>query len=375
MLPCVAAASREDDLKALRARIDTLRTELDGRESDRREARDALRASETAISQATRALAALEAEGRQLRAAVKELEERRGALGRELAAREAALGRLLAARAAGGTPGVFRLLLAGEEPSEIARRLHYLSRLSQAAARVIDMHRAGLAELERLRGESQARARELRDVETRQRADRDRVVAERRERRKVLERIARELRSGKRQMQQMVADERRLARVVQEIGRVLATRPGAGYRPVRPPAAAPLAAPRSFVSLRGSLAWPVHGELSRRAAAQRAGRSGGKGVFIRAPQGEAVRAVAAGMVVFADWMRGFGNLLIVDHGEAYLSVYGHNDSLLKQAGEAVGFGEALATVGASGGREESGVYFEIRHQGEAIDPLPWIGAR
>ena len=370
----MAGATREDDLKALRARIDALRTELDSRESDRREARDALRASETAISEATRALAGLEAESRQLRASASQLAEQQRSLEQQLATRQSALGRLLAARATVRAPDLVRLALSGEDPSEVARQLYYLSVLSKAAARVIEAHRAGLAELERLRGESAARASELRDVEARQRADRERVLAERRERRRVLEQIAGALRTGRRQIQQMQADEKRLSRVVQEISRVLANRPGAGYRQAEP-APAPGAAGQPFANLRGTLRWPVRGELATRDRTQRSVRTGSKGVFIRAPQGDAVSAVAQGRVVFADWMRGFGNLLIIDHGDSYLSVYGHNDSLLKRPGDAVGSGETIATVGASGGSEESGVYFELRHLGEAVDPSSWVRSR
>jgi len=97
-----------------------------------------------------------------------------------------------------------------------------------------------------------------------------------------------------------------------------------------------------------------------------------KGVFIRAPEGQPVRAIAGGQVVYADWMRGFGNLLIVDHGQAYLSIYANNDSLLKQVGENVTVGETLATTGASGGNEETGLYFELRHSCRAFDPLRWV---
>ena len=368
------AAPREDDLNALRARITALKAELENRETDRREARDALRASESAISEATRALAALEAQGRQARDELSRLGERRRGLEQELAVRQAALGRLLAARAAAGAPDVVRLALSGEHPSEVARQLYYLSVLSRAAARLIEAHRTGLAELERLRGESASRARELGEIEARQRADREKVLAERRERRRVLERIAGELRSGQRAMKRMLADEQRLARLVQEIGRVLASRPGAGYRrSERLPE--PGSDSRPFASLRGSLGLPVRGELAGRFRAQRGAQGGSKGLFIRAPEGEAVRAVAAGRVVYADWMRGFGNLLIVDHGDAYLSIYGNNESLLKQSGDSVSAGETVATVGASGGRDDSGVYFELRHLGQAFDPLRWVKAR
>jgi septal ring factor EnvC (AmiA/AmiB activator) len=98
-------------------------------------------------------------------------------------------------------------------------------------------------------------------------------------------------------------------------------------------------------------------------------------LFIRAAEGDAVHSIANGRVVFADWMRGFGNLLIVDHGEAYLSIYANNESLLRQTGDQVAAGDTIATVGASGGREESGLYFELRHLGQAVDPLRWVKLR
>jgi septal ring factor EnvC (AmiA/AmiB activator) len=98
-------------------------------------------------------------------------------------------------------------------------------------------------------------------------------------------------------------------------------------------------------------------------------------VFFRAPEGDEVHAVAAGRVVFADWLRGYGNLLILDHGDDYLSVYANNESVLKRVGDAVHAGDAVATVGASGGNESSGLYFELRHQGRAFDPAPWLRSK
>jgi septal ring factor EnvC (AmiA/AmiB activator) len=365
------AATREEDLNALRARIAALKSELESRETDRREARDALRASESAISEATRTLATLEAQRREARDELGRLAERQRILEQELAARQSTLGRLLAARAASGAPDIVRLTLSGQDPGEVARQLYYLSILSRAAACLIEADRAGLGELERLRGESANRARELGEIESQQRSDRERVLAERRERRRVLERIAGELRLAQREMNRMLADEQRLARLVREISRVLASRPGAGYQRSER-LAEPGTDGQPFASLRGSLGMPVRGELVGRFQAQQGAKAGSKGLFIRAAEGEPVRAVAAGRVVYADWMRGFGNLLIVDHGDAYLSIYGNNESLLKQPGDSVSAGETVATVGASGGRDESGVYFELRHLGQAFDPLRWV---
>jgi septal ring factor EnvC (AmiA/AmiB activator) len=129
----------------------------------------------------------------------------------------------------------------------------------------------------------------------------------------------------------------------------------------------------SFSSLRGKLRLPVAGDLTGRFGAPRgAAGTEAKGVFIRAPEGQPVRAIAPGQVVYSDWMRGFGNLLIVDHGEAYLSIYANNESVLKRVGELVATGETIATTGASGGNEETGLYFELRHLGKAFDPLRWV---
>jgi septal ring factor EnvC (AmiA/AmiB activator) len=371
------AATREEDLSALRARIESLRTELEGRESDRREARDALRASETAISNANRALQAREAEARAARAAITQIGARKSAQEHALEAQQEALGRLLAARAlsglSGGTPDFVRLALSGEDLADAARKLQYLAYLSREAARMIDAHRAGLAELARLRSDSEERAKELAGAETRERAERENLLKERREHRRLLERIAGDIRSAKKRIRVLEADESRLSRLVEEIGKVLTARPGAGYTRVSnvPDSSAQPAGP--FSALKGRLRLPVRGELAGRFGGQRTeSSSSAKGVFIRAPEGEPVRAVAAGRVVYADWMRGFGNLLIIDHGEAFLSIYGNNESLLKQTGDSVTLGEPLATVGQSGGNEQTGLYFELRHLGKPFDPLSWV---
>jgi septal ring factor EnvC (AmiA/AmiB activator) len=383
-----AGAAREEDLAALRSRIESLRSELEGRESDRREARDALRASEIAISDANRALQAAEAEARAARAAIADLAARRVSQERSLEAGQAGLGRLLAAQvisggapaSTAGTPDFVRLALSGEDLADAARKLHYLTYLSKAAAQKVEVHRNALVVAARLKAESEQKARDLAAIEARGRDDRERLLKERRERRRLLERISGEIRSARKRIQMLVADESRLTRLVEEIGKVLSARPGAGYGRVTmvPEASSVTSArlfeTRPFSALKGSLRLPVRGELAGRFGTPHpeGGMSTTKGVFIRAPEGEQVRAVGAGRVVYSDWMRGFGNLLIVDHGEAFLSIYGNNESLLKQTGDMVTLGEPLATVGQSGGNEQTGLYFELRHLGRAFDPLRWV---
>ena len=342
----------------MRARIRALSQQLEKKEETRKEARDALRDSERAISEANRTLAALEAQADQVRAEAAALAERRRALQRSLAERQAAVGRMLAARQAGGAPDALRVLLSGEDPAAVSRTLHYVGYVTRASAVMLEEYRSALAESERLAREALAKRERLRTLEAAGRADREKILAERRERRRVLARVALELRNSRKEIKVLRADEARLARLVEELARVVGAR---------------VEARGTFSKLRGRLSLPVRGELTGRFGAPRgAAGTESKGVFIRAPEGRPVRAVASGQVVYADWMRGFGNLLIVDHGEAYLSIYANAESLLKQVGDVVASGEAVATTGASGGNEETGLYFEMRHLGRAFDPLRWV---
>jgi murein hydrolase activator len=291
-----------------------------------------------------------------VRAEAGRLAERRRALGVQVAEREAAIARMLVARAAAGVPDVVIVTLSGSDPADLGRALHYLAHISRAVAALLAEQRAALAELERLGDEARSRAERLRAIERASRADRDKVLSERRERRHVLERVAADIRKNRREIRVLRADEARLARLVEAIGRT-------GL----------MSGTQTFSAMRGKLPLPVRGELTGRFGAPR-GAAGleAKGVFIRAREGQPVRAIAGGQVVYADWMRGFGNLLIVDHGESYLSIYANNESLLKELGDAVAPGEPIATTGSSGGNEETGLYFEMRHLGRAFDPLRWV---
>ena len=271
---------------------------------------------------------------------------------------------MILARHASGAPDAIKVVLSGEDPAQLARKLHNLEYVSRGAAELLAGYRAGIAELGRMAKEADARRERQRALEEASRADRAKILAERRERRRVLDRVAGDIRKSRREIGVLRADEARLARLVEEIGRVVYARISqVPEKNVQKSA---------FSSLRGKLRFPVRGELIRRFGAPTGAGMEAKGVFIRAAEGEQVRAVASGQVVYAEWMRGFGNLLIIDHGEKYLSIYANNESLLKQVGDVVAPGDSVATVGASGGNEETGLYFELRHLGRAFDPLRWV---
>lgn len=133
---------------------------------------------------------------------------------------------------------------------------------------------------------------------------------------------------------------------------------------------------RAFAELKGKLAWPVKGKLRRLFGRNKPlSNLRWQGVMIEAPSGAHVQAVSHGRIAFADWLRGLGNLIIIDHGNSYLSLYGHNESLFKTAGEWVNAGEVISTIGSSGGQKKPGLYFEIRRKGKPQNPTGWCKAK
>ncbi len=370
--PTTAAQKRE--LGELRERIEALQTRLAEAEETKTEAVDALRESERAISETNRTLRGLDEQQRALDARVAELRSRSSRTSGEIGAQQARLARLLYHQYLGAQPDAIKLLLNREDPNQVARQLHYLSHLSRARAELIRGLRANLGRLRELTDEGQRQSAELAALHLQQQTQRQRLEHEKHTRSEVLVKVSRQIDRQRREISTLRRDENRLARLVDQLTRMLARAKPGTLRNERVPEPGGEGSP--FAQLKGRLNLPVRGELRNRFGVPRedSGPSW-KGLFIAAPAGHEVKAIAAGRVVFADWLRGFGNLLIVDHGGGYMSLYGNNESLYKQVGAAIRGGEAIASVGNSGGNRDSGLYFEIRHQGRAFDPLGWVNLR
>ncbi len=372
--PLTTAQTKDEDLRALRARVEALKQELAAAEGARAEASDALRDSETAISEANRALRELGGERERLGGELARLGVQSRALKGRLETGREQLGRALAARYAAGEGAYLRVLASGDDPHRIARHLVYQTYLVRAQADLIARTREDLDRRTEIEAAARERVGALAEVERRARAERDALVARAAERRTVLARHADQIRTQRRDLEVAQRNEARLARLVAALARPAPQpAPRAPAPAVRRPAGPEAPATGAFGALKGQLPYPVRGELvARFGASESAAAASTKGVFIRAPGGADVKAVAPGRVVFADWMRGYGNLLILDHGDGYLSIYGNNESVLRRVGDAVHAGEAVAIVGASGGGEASGLYFETRFQGRPFDPVPWL---
>jgi septal ring factor EnvC (AmiA/AmiB activator) len=391
---------RKDELSGLRARIDSLRGELGKAEESRSEVADQLREGEVAISVAARRLNELSESRQTLSAELLALDRQIRALDQSTAVEQAQLARLLNRQFVGGDSDALRLLLAGKDPNQAARDRYFLTRLSVAKAGLTKELR-GVAEQKRtLREDVRHREMQIRDIETAHQNQHAQLLSEQQRRSALLEKIAGKVRSQRKEIGALQRDELRMTRLIEGLSKIAGRQRGAasqkrpknsqvgagktaksgkssGKAIVSVPNSDPGNVAGAFGKLRGQLTLPVAGTIAGRFGKRReegAGGGGGvwKGLFIRASEGTEIRTVANGTVVFSDWLRGFGNLLIVDHGDDFLSIYAFNQSLLRQVGETVKGGERVATAGNSGGNSESGLYFELRYQGQAFDPIQWM---
>jgi septal ring factor EnvC (AmiA/AmiB activator) len=393
----------------LKQELARLKQQLMAAEASRTEAADALAASEAAISRANRRLRELGEARAQLERQIDGLQQRT----RVVLASESRQQELLAAtmrqhdRLTLRDP--MRAFLAGDNPAELARDAEYYGYLGRAADRRIADLQERRAELAALEAESRQKHEELAAIADDEAHSRTQLLADQARRKLALDRLAKQIATQRQSIDKLERDERRLGTLIDQLSKLLAeqarrdaereaarkAREGAAAesasKPVAPPRTAPprAAAARpeadpppssEFAQLRGRLPMPVIGDITGRFGAPRKVEGAGsaptwKGIFIRAEAGTGVRAVAPGQVVFADWLRGFGNLMVIDHGGDFLSVYGNNESLLRNVGDRVAVGDVVAAVGNTGGIEQTGLYFELRFQGRPFDPLKWVAAR
>lgn len=466
-----ALAARQEQAKKqqaeLRSGISALQKEIDSQEVSRRDAASDLKESESAISSINLRLAEL---ARQKKLADDDLAKLSGQIaGQEklLKRRQADLADQLRAQYASGL-SPWAALLSGDDPQAIGRDLSYFGYISQAQAKAVGALRTAIQDLAALQDKSEARKKELAEVESETVGQKKKLEEQKHEREKVLARIQEQLERQRAQADTLERNDRRLGRLIMgldaEIARLAeearkaeekrkaeearraeearkaaqekrrelerqrkaaqeaeraarAAQAQAAQReqdqeqarearlqveraraqaraaeqaereqnrasaeaqrkppaPASQPQAAPGLEPEGgFTGLHKGLKPPVAGEIQGKFGAQRPDGGVWRGIVLRANEGTQVRVVAPGRVVYANWLKGFGNIIIVDHGNKYLSVYAYNQSLLKKVGDVLHGGDILATVGATGGQVEPGLYFEIRHNGLPVNPLLWL---
>jgi septal ring factor EnvC (AmiA/AmiB activator) len=357
-----SAELSERELRQVRSRIEALQRQLQRQTSRRDTLATELRAAETAAGELARNLATTRTElAAATRRAAELAEQRERAAATALAERAQLAGQLRQAWQAGRQERL-QLMLNQQDPAALGRMLVYHDYLNRyRAARLEGL----ISRLEALRalGEEAARAQVgLERLQARQRDEIAGFEQARAERTAALKRVEAELTGTGDELERLARQEKDLSNLIERLRRELA-----GF-PVDPQT--------PFASLRGNLAWPAAGAATRSFGDPRGdGSMRWNGVLLGAPRGAPVRAIHHGRVAYSDWLPGMGLLLVIDHGGGYMSLYGHNESLLPNPGDWVVPGETVASVGDSGGQGQAGLYFEIRKDGQPQNPAAWMRGR
>lgn len=349
----------ERDLEALRIEISRIQEQLDDRYSLRDTLTEELARSEQALSAAL-------AEQRRTESRIAETTERMTLLQAdieqatarvsELSVRLAEQLRLIYRQ---GMPSQLQMLLNQQDPRRLRRNLAYHGYLSRQRLALIREFSQAKESLDNTHRELAVKSAELTALNDRQLAELQRVQTERARRDAALDEINAQINADTERIARLEADARQLSSLIEELRQAL--------EDIVMDAAVP-----SILELAGELTAPVDGRVLQAFGDSRGGELSWTGWLLEAPRGTEIRAIAHGRVAFADWLRGYGMLLILDHGDGIMSLYGHNEKLLRRVGTWVSPGDVIATAGQSGGVEREGLYFEIRQNGQPVDPARWV---
>ncbi|MFZ6687309.1 peptidoglycan DD-metalloendopeptidase family protein [Undibacterium sp. SXout11W] len=412
----------------LQQKLKTLKTDINKTENAKDHASDALAESEQAISEADRSLRDLQNEQIQTEEKLKQLLEQQLALKSQVEKQKKQLSAFLRSQYMRGDSDRIKLLLSGDNPNRINRDLQYMGYVSQTQAKMIESLRSSLQAVEKNTQEAQDAKADLDDIAEEQKQHKEDLEKQKKKHAALVSQLSDKLYAQKKQADNLQKDEQRLSNLVSRLNQLIeeqakadkaraeqeekqrqerlaaaqkekarlaeqaAIDKKAGKKPVpiksasnnasnpnaidadEPPKKIRVEATSSgeFERLKGQLHLPVKGEILARFGTKRGDGPSWKGLFIKAAEGAEIKAIASGKVIFADWYKGYGNMVIVDHGDQYWSLYSNNQAVLKHVGDTVKTGDIIASAGNSGGNEQSGLYFEIRHQGRVFDPLNWI---
>jgi septal ring factor EnvC (AmiA/AmiB activator) len=420
-----AAESERADLQK---KLDAIKRSINQTETAKDRATDALAQSEQDISNTNRSLHELAEEQRQTQRRLNQLSAQQATLQGTVIQQQNQLAKVMREQYVTGNEDSTKLLLSGDNPNRINRDLRYMGYVSEAQTRLIATLRTNLQGVETNKVETLQVKEDLDEIAQETRDQKAQLEKEKARHAALVAQLSSKLTEQRKEAGNLQRDEQRLGSLVNKLTQLIeeqkkaekaaaekrrqqklarakqkaqqqakkharstsskgkitnpddndedASAKSLGRNELTPDASVENNVfQKEFSTLRGQLHLPLKGELSAKFGSKRGDGPTWKGLFIRAPEGTDVKAVATGRVIFADWLRGFGNLIIIDHGSQYMTIYGNNQSVLKRTGDIVKTGDVIANAGNSGGNEQSGLYFEMRHQGRAFDPMSWVTIR
>lgn len=350
---------REARLQALRGQIIALNATLEGQQKAGDATRQRLREIDLKVAESARALIELSQQIDTAQAELGLLQHEEHTLLERLARERSSLARLLRSAYAVGQLSGLKLALSQDQIGRMGRVLTYHDYFNRARIAAIERLRADLARLSEVRRELDRSRLALESLRKDEQSRTRSLAGERAERETFLSTLADAMHQGSSRLELLEADRHQLEQLLSQLGDVLEDLPAELAR-------------QSFSTLKGRLQVPLMGAWARDYGAALEDGRRSSGISIQGETGAAVRAVSYGRVAFSDWLRGFGMLLIIDHGDGWMSLYGHCETLLKSEGDWVQTGEVLATVGASGGQSHAALHFELRHRSVPVNPAGWF---
>lgn len=353
-------ANTEAQLEAVQAEIARTRAQASRSQAQADRVTRELKDAELSMSAAREALATIQTERSRRAAQRAALAAQRSQHEARIAAERGSLESEVRAAYLMGRSGPLKLLLDQEDPARAGRMLAYYGYFARARRAEIDRIEADVRQLDGLDGQLAAEDQRLAALEAQRQAQLGQLQQARTERTAALASLQATARTSTARLELLQHEQAGLESLLSELRRALRAQAPLGHG--------------AFARLRGELAWPVAGRIAARFGETRAGGLKWDGELIDTQRGAEVRAVSDGRVIFADWLPGLGLLIILDHGDGYLSLYGHNERLLASAGSRVAAGEPIAAAGDSGGSARPELYFEIRKDGRPVDPAQWFRA-
>src|SRR4249919_3499030 len=368
-------AAAQQALAGTRAQIKALSEQQKRLEGERDAAATELRQIDEVVSTAQRDLHGTEAAIAEQEAALAQLQSRRAVLEQSLSGQREELARLLRSAHALGQQQELQMLLEQNRIGELARVLAYHRYFERARRERIGRLNSELAELAGLAEQIEQRKAELLAAQQRQRGESERLAAQKRERSRLVASLDARYQDRNARLGALGRDEKNTVALLEKLRKLMAQLPKAA-----PPAvakspragASPVAPVRNAAIPTGPMALPLAGSILAGYRGTMPDGHQSQGLLIAGNAGATVHAVRAGRVAYADWLKGYGLLLILDHGGGWMSLYAFNDALLKNTGDEVQAGDAIATVGSSGGQGRPALYFELRKDGQPADPATWL---
>lgn len=355
------ASEKTKQLKLLQQRMAVVEKNLKQSQYTKSKQESGLRKVEKKLGASTKAIRVLSTKLKQTKKKITGLKQKQQRLRSEISTHKALLAEQLRSAYVMGRQQQVKMLLNQQQPERMSRVMKYYDYFNQARIDKVQLIETKVTELDSVEITLLKQNQQLQSLVSNKQLEKDKLVSAKAQRKKILAQVRKEIKSAGTELQRLKENETRLTALLSSIRQAINDIPILSQQN------------KPFPKLKGKLPWPIKGTLRKRfGSSKKTGRW--DGVLIAAREGQAIRSISHGRVVYSDWLRGYGLLMIIDHGEGYMSLYAFNEGLYREVGDWVKAGETIASIGLSGGQQRAGLYFSIRKNGKPVNPIHWCRA-